>query len=126
MIVLAVGCHPDDLEISCGGTLRKYVEQGADDRLIGASLLAREQGISPVYTALGAAGAVYRYLAENGQEQTVDNARAVLAEISGLQEDDSLCAMIVEMYGWYQNGDSPATMCWAVQKCKTQMLEPVV
>ena len=30
MIVLAVGCHPDDLEISCGGTLRKYVEQGAD------------------------------------------------------------------------------------------------
>ena len=29
MIVLAVGCHPDDLEIACGGTLRKYVEQGA-------------------------------------------------------------------------------------------------
>ena len=30
MIVLAVGCHSDDLEIECGGTLRKYVEQGAD------------------------------------------------------------------------------------------------
>ena len=30
MIVLAVGCHPDDLEIACSGTLRKYVEQGAD------------------------------------------------------------------------------------------------
>ena len=30
MIVLAVGCHPDDLEIACGGTLRKYVEQGAE------------------------------------------------------------------------------------------------
>lgn len=29
MKVLAVGCHPDDLEIACGGTLRKYVEQGA-------------------------------------------------------------------------------------------------
>ena len=29
MIVLAIGCHPDDLEIACGGTLRKYVEQGA-------------------------------------------------------------------------------------------------
>ena len=28
--VLAVGCHPDDLEIACSGTLRKYVEQGAD------------------------------------------------------------------------------------------------
>lgn len=30
MKVLAVGCHPDDLEIACGGTLRKYVESGAD------------------------------------------------------------------------------------------------
>lgn len=29
MNVLAIGCHPDDLEIACGGTLRKYVEQGA-------------------------------------------------------------------------------------------------
>ena len=28
--VLAIGCHPDDLEIACGGTLRKYVEQGAE------------------------------------------------------------------------------------------------
>lgn len=30
MIVLAVGCHPDDLEIACASTLRKSVEQGAD------------------------------------------------------------------------------------------------
>lgn len=30
MRVLAVGCHPDDLEIACAGTLRKYVEQGAE------------------------------------------------------------------------------------------------
>lgn len=28
MNVLAIGCHPDDLEICCGGTLAKYVEQG--------------------------------------------------------------------------------------------------
>lgn len=30
MRVLAVGCHPDDLEIACAGTLRKYVEEGAE------------------------------------------------------------------------------------------------
>ena len=30
MRALAIGCHPDDLEIACSGTLRKYVEQGAD------------------------------------------------------------------------------------------------
>ena len=29
MSVLAVGSHPDDLEIACGATLRKYVEQCA-------------------------------------------------------------------------------------------------
>jgi len=30
MKVLAVGCHPDDLEIACGGTLHKYTQNGAE------------------------------------------------------------------------------------------------
>ena len=30
MKILAVGAHPDDLEILCGGTLRRYVERGDD------------------------------------------------------------------------------------------------
>ena len=28
MRILAIGCHPDDLEIACYGTLAKYVKQG--------------------------------------------------------------------------------------------------
>ncbi len=28
--VLAIGCHPDDIEISCAGTLAKYRKQGHD------------------------------------------------------------------------------------------------
>lgn len=28
MNILAIGCHPDDLEIGCGGTLIKYVREG--------------------------------------------------------------------------------------------------
>lgn len=28
MNVLAIGCHPDDIEYGCGGTLLKYAEQG--------------------------------------------------------------------------------------------------
>ena len=28
MRILAIGCHPDDLEIGCGGTLRAYVGRG--------------------------------------------------------------------------------------------------
>ena len=30
MNVLAIGCHPDDLEIGCYGTLAKYIKQGHD------------------------------------------------------------------------------------------------
>ena len=30
MRVLAVGCHPDDIEIACAGTLTKYKKQGHD------------------------------------------------------------------------------------------------
>lgn len=30
MRVLAIGCHPDDLEIGCGGTLAKYTQTGND------------------------------------------------------------------------------------------------
>jgi LmbE family N-acetylglucosaminyl deacetylase len=28
MVVLGIGCHPDDLEIGCGGALAKYAKQG--------------------------------------------------------------------------------------------------
>ena len=28
MNVLAIGCHPDDIEVACAGTLAKYVRQG--------------------------------------------------------------------------------------------------
>ncbi len=28
MNILGIGCHPDDLEIACGGTLARYVKQG--------------------------------------------------------------------------------------------------
>ena len=30
MNILAVGCHPDDLEIGCYGTLAKYIKKGHD------------------------------------------------------------------------------------------------
>ena len=32
MNVLAIGCHPDDIEISCCGTLAKCVDRG--DRVV--------------------------------------------------------------------------------------------
>ena len=29
MNILAIGCHPDDLEIGCGGTLARYAAEGS-------------------------------------------------------------------------------------------------
>ena len=28
MNVLAIGCHPDDIEVACAGTMAKYKQQG--------------------------------------------------------------------------------------------------
>ena len=28
MNVLAIGCHPDDIEVACAGTMAKYKKQG--------------------------------------------------------------------------------------------------
>ena len=35
--ILAVGCHPDDLEINCFGTLHKYAKQGNEVYICGVS-----------------------------------------------------------------------------------------
>lgn len=37
MRVLAIGCHPDDLEINCYGTLAKYVKMGHEVYICGVS-----------------------------------------------------------------------------------------
>ena len=29
-VILAVGAHPDDIEIGCGGTLKKHIQKGDD------------------------------------------------------------------------------------------------
>lgn len=41
-IALAVGAHPDDIELGCGGTLRKHVEAG--DKVYGLVLTKGEKG----------------------------------------------------------------------------------
>lgn len=37
-IILAIGAHPDDIEIGCGGTIRSFALQGADIYFIIATL----------------------------------------------------------------------------------------
>jgi len=42
LVILAVGCHPDDLELSCYGTLIKYVKAG--HKVVAAHVAKGDQG----------------------------------------------------------------------------------
>ncbi len=99
---------------------------GPDDRLIGAGLLCLEQGITPVYTALGAAGAIYRYLGEANEEQTAEQAKTVLREISQLSEIHPLAQLILEFYAAFLHGDTPAQMRQTADEEKVKVTQNIV
>jgi len=99
---------------------------GREDRLIGASMLCIEQGISPVYTALGAAGAIYRYLSENNMEQTLEGASDVLRTVSMLEPEHPLAALILTMYHSFLSGDAPVTMRRLADTQKAATLQNIV
>ena len=98
----------------------------ANDRLIGSSLLALEQGITPAYITVGAAAGMRRYLAENGQEQTVENALAVLQEVSQLAADAPLTKLILDRYEEICNGATLDALCAKAEAVKTASLHQVV
>ena len=98
----------------------------AADRLIGSSLLCLEQGITPAYIAVGAAGAVYRYLNEAGTEQSVEAAAQVLADVSGLAADHELTKMILDMYGKFLEGETVATLRRSAQALKSAGLKNII
>ena len=99
---------------------------GAADRLIGSSLLCLEMGVMPAYIAVGAAGAVYRYLSEAGTEQSYDAAKRVLREISGLPDGHALTELILQMYGLYLEGETTAMMRRYAQKIKVTNMREVI
>ena len=99
---------------------------GAADRLIGSSLLCLEMGVTPAYIAVGAAGAVYRYLNETGTEQSYDAAKQVLGDISGLPDEHSLTEMIMQMYGLYLEGETVAAMRRYAQNVKAAKMHEVI
>ncbi len=75
---------------------------GAKDRLIGASLLCQKHGILPVYTAIGAAGALVSF------DEVTDEKKAkkALLDIAGLSDDSDLSKLIITLYNRLQNGAS--------------------
>ena len=98
----------------------------AADRLIGSSLLCLEQGVKPAYIAVGAAGAVYRYLNEAGIEQSKEEAAKVLKDVSGLEADSELAGMILDMYAYFLEGEPVSALRRAAQAAKTAGLGRII
>ncbi len=96
------------------------------DRLIGASLLCLEQGVSPAFIAVGAAGAVYEYLIETEAEQSEANALATLKELSGLKAECELARMILRMYRLYLNHADTGAIYRAAEAMRKESLNAVV
>lgn len=96
------------------------------DRLIGASMLCVEQGICPAYIFLGAAGAVYRYLEEQKEEQSMEQAVKVLRELSGLNETAGEAAGILEFYEMFCRGASVKEMKQRAQKMEAEYLGDII
>lgn len=99
---------------------------GATDRLIGSGLLCLKHGIAPCYIAVGAAGGVYRYLEENGIEQSPEEAEKVLREVSKLDADNAYAKLILENYEKLINGASTAQLRKDAQTGKYQSLGNVI
>jgi len=68
------------------------------DRMIGSSLMALEQGVTPAYIALGAAAGVKRYLDEASEPQTAEAAEKVLRDVSQLDTASGLAGLILKHY----------------------------
>ena len=97
-----------------------------EDRLIGASKLALQQGIAPCHIAVGAAAGVRRYLAENDKEQSIENAIEVLKEVSGLNSEDKLAQMILSMYKMILEGSSIADLRKAAGRLQAENMKNAI
>lgn len=99
---------------------------GPDDRLIGSSLLAMEEGVTPAYIAVGAAAGLRRYLKENGGIQSMEAAKTALTDIAKLDAAHPLSRLIMHYYGMLLDGCSPGKLANEAEKQKHESMHAVV
>ena len=97
-----------------------------EDRLVGSSLLAMEEGFTPAYIAVGAAAGVHRYLTENGGVQSMDGAKDALREVAQLEESHPLCQLILHYYEMILDGCSLSKLAAEAEKVKHKSMNAVV
>ena len=99
----------------------------ADDRLIGSSVLALEQGITPAYIAVGAAAGLHRYINEaEGMEQGMEAAKQVLSDVSKLDIEGKLAQLILAMYAQILDGATVANLRRAADEVKAASMTATI
>ena len=96
------------------------------DRMIGSSLLALEEGITPAYIAVGAAAGIKRYLDEAGEAQSLAAAEKVLAEVSQLSADAPLAKLILPYYKMIIEGCTVEDLLKAADAAKKASMDKVI
>ena len=92
-----------------------------DDRLIGSYLLCKETGVDPSFIAIGIAGALCRWLSENGKEQTAENAAEALKTLSGVE-----CPDAIRFYEMLRSGASLCELRFAAEKARRSAMGEIV
>ena len=98
----------------------------SEDRLIGSSLLAMEEGFTPAYIAVGAAAGVRRYLKENGGVQSMDGAKAVLRDVAQLEDSHPLFRLILHYYEMLLDGCGLPKLVIEAGKIKHESMAAVI
>ncbi|MBR5661925.1 MAG: hypothetical protein IKW99_10295 [Bacteroidales bacterium] len=99
---------------------------GPADRLIGSSIMAMEEGVTPAFIALGAAAGLKRLLDEKGTCQALGEASKALAEISGLPEDNPLSKMVLGYYSEIIEGRTLSQLRRSADRTKTMGLKGII
>ena len=96
------------------------------DRMIGSSLLALDEGITPAYIAVGAAAGIKRYLDEAGEAQSLAAAEKVLSEVSQLSADAPLAKLILPYYKMIIDGCTVEDLLKAADAAKKASMDKVI
>ena len=96
------------------------------DRLVGSSLLALEEGVTPAYIAVGLAAGVKRYLDEAGVPQSAEAALDVLSTVSSLPQDSALTGLAMKYYEMIISGCSAADLRRKADEVKAASLKGII
>ena len=99
---------------------------GSSDRLIGSSLLALNEGITPTYIAAGAAAGLHRYLRENQICLSIENGKKVLCDLAELPETHVLVSLILRYFEMLINGCCLRELLTVADKLKHESMNMVI